>query len=238
MPFQPVDTQRLYQQVADQIGELIRAKEFPAGHRLPAERDLAKVLGVSRPVVREAMIALEIAGLVEVRTGSGTYVKPPAGNGSTPLPSKLDDAGPSPFDIISARILLEGEVAAVAAKEASEADLADIAEIHQAMVQQVKDNVPYFGADRQFHERIAYSTHNTVLPTLVAGLWDSQHGEVFSRLSQRRGLHQNRPATLAAHAGVLEALRQRNAKGAREAMHTHLRQVMEVLMREDEEDQS
>ena len=75
MPFQPVDSRRLYEQVADQIGGLVRRGEFVAGQRLPAERDLAKMLGVSRPVVREAMIALEIAGLIEVRTGSGAFVK-------------------------------------------------------------------------------------------------------------------------------------------------------------------
>src|ERR1700722_6499013 len=75
MPFEPVGHRRLYEQVADQIGALIGKGEFLAGQRLPAERDLAKMLGVSRPVVREAMIALEIAGLLEVHTGSGTFVK-------------------------------------------------------------------------------------------------------------------------------------------------------------------
>ena len=75
MPIQPIDSRRLYEQVADQIGALIRSGEFRPGQRLPAERDLAKSLSVSRPVVREAMIALEIAGLVEVRTGSGAYVR-------------------------------------------------------------------------------------------------------------------------------------------------------------------
>ena len=75
MPFQPIDSQRLYQKVADQIGELIRSGEFKPGHRLPPERDLSKQLGVSRPVVREAMIALELAGLIEVRTGAGTFVR-------------------------------------------------------------------------------------------------------------------------------------------------------------------
>ena len=68
MPIQTVESQRLYQQVAGQLGELIRQGEFLPGDRLPPERDLARQLGVSRPTVREAMIALEIAGLVEVRT--------------------------------------------------------------------------------------------------------------------------------------------------------------------------
>ena len=75
MPLQTVAPQRLYQQIADQLRTLITAGEFTAGSRLPAERDLAKQLGVSRPSVREALIALEVEGWVEVRTGSGVYVQ-------------------------------------------------------------------------------------------------------------------------------------------------------------------
>ena len=77
MPFQSIEPRRLYRQIADQIRELIRAGEFVAGARLPPERDLAKQLGVSRPSVREALIALEVEGLVEVRIGSGIYVLGP-----------------------------------------------------------------------------------------------------------------------------------------------------------------
>jgi DNA-binding FadR family transcriptional regulator len=75
VPFQAVAAQRLYEQVAEQISALIAAGEFRPGDRLPPERDLARQLRVSRPVIREAMIALELAGSVEVRTGAGTYVR-------------------------------------------------------------------------------------------------------------------------------------------------------------------
>src|SRR5215207_7527964 len=74
MPLQTVEPQRLYRQIAEQLRSLIGAGEFQPGSRLPAERDLAKQLGVSRPSVREALIALEVEGWVEVRTGSGVYV--------------------------------------------------------------------------------------------------------------------------------------------------------------------
>src|SRR3546814_16563839 len=75
MPFQPIEPRRLYRQIADQLRVLIQAGEFPVGARLPPERDLALKLGVSRPSVREALIALEVEGLVEVRMGSGIYVR-------------------------------------------------------------------------------------------------------------------------------------------------------------------
>ena len=83
MPFQSIEPRRLYRQIADQIREHIRAVEFPAGSRLPPERDLARQLGVSRPSVREALIALEVEGLVEVRIGSGIYVRRSAGSPTT-----------------------------------------------------------------------------------------------------------------------------------------------------------
>src|SRR5882672_9967450 len=82
MPFQAVATQRLYEQVAGQVTDLVARGEFKPGDRLPPERDLAKLLGVSRPTVREAMIALEIAGLVEVRVGAGAFVTDKAKNGT------------------------------------------------------------------------------------------------------------------------------------------------------------
>src|SRR3954452_5959063 len=113
MPLQAIETQQLYQQAAEQIGDLIRRREIGAGQRLPAERDLARQLGVSRPVVREAMIALEIAGLIEVRSGAGIFVKEPKPDGGG-LPAS-SDVGPSPFDLIAARKLLESEIAFVAA---------------------------------------------------------------------------------------------------------------------------
>ncbi|RFQ16905.1 FadR family transcriptional regulator, partial [Pseudomonas sp. ATCC 13867] len=77
MPLQVVDNKRLYRQIADQLRALIESGEFPPGSRLPAERDLAKQLGVSRASVREALIALEVIGLVDVRVGNGVIVCEP-----------------------------------------------------------------------------------------------------------------------------------------------------------------
>ena len=80
MPFQSIEPRRLYRQIAEQIRGLIRSGEYLPGARLPPERDLAKQLGVSRPSVREALIALEVEGLVEVRIGSGIYVQRAGGS--------------------------------------------------------------------------------------------------------------------------------------------------------------
>src|SRR5512132_3751185 len=98
MPLQAVDSRRLYRQIADQIAALIDRGEYGAGERLPPERDLAKQLGVSRPSVREALIALEVEGYVEVRVGSGVYVV-----GNVPRASASMPADSGPFELIRAR---------------------------------------------------------------------------------------------------------------------------------------
>ena len=115
MALDPIVSRRLYQQVAERIKQQIQAGSISAGDRLPAEKDLALQLGVSRPMVREALIALEIAGLVEIRTGSGTYIRD---RGKLLFP--MVDAGPGPFELLHARLLIEGEVAAEAAIRATD----------------------------------------------------------------------------------------------------------------------
>src|SRR4051812_25712911 len=126
MPFQSIEPRRLYRQIAEQIRALIRAGEYQPGGRLPPERDLARQLGVSRPTVREALIALEVEGLVEVRVGSGIYVRPPNGaNGH----AKANGHGAhlpgewGPLELMRARELVEGEVAALAARHARKAQI-------------------------------------------------------------------------------------------------------------------
>jgi DNA-binding FadR family transcriptional regulator len=112
MPLQTVEPKRLYQQIAGQLRVLMGSGEFPAGSRLPAERDLARQLGVSRPSVREALIALEVEGWVEVRTGSGVYVLDRANRsrGTQIAPTEW-----GPLELIRARRVVEGEIAALAA---------------------------------------------------------------------------------------------------------------------------
>lgn len=227
MPFQPIVSQRLYQQVAHQIGDLIRRGEFVAGQRLPPERDLARLLGASRPVVREALVALEIAGLVEVRGGSGSYVKELG-----EFVGEGPDAGPSPFELVSARMLIEGETAFVAASEATESDLRGIVETLDTMRAQMVAGEPTFETDRLFHARIAAATRNTVLPPIVVGLWDGQFAPMFEALSHRTRLQENQRATLRDHGRIVDALLRHDGPGAREAMRAHLAEVMRVLMRD------
>src|SRR5512142_3349492 len=122
MPLQAVDSRRLYRQIADQITALIEGGEYAAGARLPPERDLARQLGVSRPSVREALIALEVEGLVDVRIGSGIYV---LGGGDGSAAAEVQ-AAMGPFELLRARWVIESECAALAARHAKRAQLAAI----------------------------------------------------------------------------------------------------------------
>src|SRR6187431_3642856 len=131
MPFQSIEPRRLYRQIADQIRGLIRSGEFPAGARLPPERDLAKQLRVSRPSVREALIALEVEGLVEVRVGSGIYVRSHGSANGVAHAGITQQSGP--FELIGARRAIEGEIAALAAKEGKRAQIAAIGDALEQM---------------------------------------------------------------------------------------------------------
>lgn len=234
MPIQLVETQRLYQQVADQIGGLIRAGEFGSGMRLPPERELARQLGVSRPVVREAMIALEISGLVEVRGGAGAFVRAPRagpdGEGGRAGPS---DPGPSPFDLISARRMLEGEIAFAAAAVATGADIAALGQAIEQMRADIAAGKDSREADRAFHVGIAGITGNAVLVGLVDGMWDHMRAPMFDALGRHTGLRGRDRMTIADHQAVVDALARADAAGARAAMREHLAHVEQILLHEE-----
>jgi GntR family transcriptional regulator, transcriptional repressor for pyruvate dehydrogenase complex len=220
MPIQSIEPRRLYRQIADQIRTLIRSKEFPAGTRLPPERDLARQLGVSRPSVREALIALEVEGLVEVRIGSGIYVLGPRSDGEpgSPVQSAL-----GPFELLRARWLIESECAAWAAKAAKRPQIGAIEDALQQM-QSVKDKEkrqPLAG-DRLFHLRIAEATGNGALVLVVKMLWEERMGPLFTRLEHHYDNPRLWTSAIAEHRLVLDAIVRHDAAGARAAMQHHL----------------
>jgi DNA-binding FadR family transcriptional regulator len=217
MPLQAVENRRLYRQIADQIAALIDRGEYSAGQRLPPERDLAKQLGVSRPSVREALIALEVEGYVEVRVGSGVYVvgKQPAAAAKLPA-----DSGP--FELISARSLIEGECAALAAKSATRAQIRAMEEALDEMEAARDKGIMPLGADRLFHLRIAEATGNSALALAVQTLWDQRTGPLFLRLEH----HFDTPAlwtvAIREHRDIVAAIARHDAAGARAAMRRHM----------------
>lgn len=224
MPLQTVEPQRLYRQIAGQLRALITSGEFTPGSRLPAERDLAKQLGVSRPSVREALIALEVEGWVEVRTGSGVYVQDRSAASTVQRGQQVEIAASEwgPLELIRARRVVEGEIAAIAAAQARRKD---IAAMRQALADMVRDadagTLPIEG-DRAFHSAIVHSTGNIVLIETVHTFWDSRRGPLFERLGDYFETVASWRSAIAEHTAILDAIAAHDAAGARAAMHAHM----------------
>lgn len=222
MPLQQIEPRRLYRQIADQLRRLIEGGEFPVGSRLPPERDLAAQLGVSRPSVREALIALEVEGLVEVRMGSGIYAcaADPAPL-ATPAGSVVAEP---PLDVIRARQTIEGEMAANAARQCTPA-LLDALAASVAMMEEeaAGGNIPVRG-DRLFHLRITEVSENAVLSRLVAELFDERHNPLFAQFGSHFENAESWSAAIAEHRSVIAAIASGSPDAARAAMCDHLEQ--------------
>lgn len=222
MPLQPIETRRLYRQIADQVAGLIARGEFPPGSRLPTERALAQLLGVSRPSVREGLIALEVEGLVDVRVGSGIYVR--RARGQAPAADVLGDS-PGPFELIRARHTVESEVAELAARAARDDEIAGIAEAVRMMKSDLHGGEDYETGDRLFHVRIAEATHNGVLVSIVNLLWDLRDSPVYARLLRHTVTDGVRARSIADHERILKALSARDPAAAKRQMQKHLDRV-------------
>lgn len=216
---------RLYRVVAERIHDLIRSENIGAGERLPSERDLATKLSVSRASLREALLALELGGVIEVRGGSGVYVCEQA----KPEPD-VPEVGPGPFEVLSARRLIESEVAAIAARVATDSA---IDEILKAVLEMEKHHANYSSneqADRNFHMAIARATGNSALVGTVEYLWN-QRGRLWNKLKEHFQTEELRQETLGDHRKILAAIASHDPAEARRAMRSHLERVTRTFSR-------
>lgn len=219
MPIEAIEPQRLYRQISDQLRKLIVDGEFQVGSRLPSERDLALQLGVSRPSLREALIALEVEGHIEVHMGSGIYVRRPSTLGESEIDLSTEEG---PLELIRAREMIEGEVAQAAATNASEAQIEAIEQAFQAMIDDTEGGINPLQADRLFHIRVAEATGNSVLVGLVTQLFDARLGPLFKRLHSHFDSKVVWLEAIDEHARVMQALRARDPVAARAAMRRHM----------------
>jgi DNA-binding FadR family transcriptional regulator len=221
------EPRRLYEQIAQQLASAISSGEYGVGQRLPSERELAQKFSVSRPTVREAIIALELDELVEVRTGSGVYVtnrEPPTGQAG------VKDIGP--FELLEARRAIEGEACALAATRMDEAQIAQLSELIAEMrnENQHDDVVMSEDADRRFHELIASSTQNSGMVAAVQMLWDARMRSPQNRSMSRKVRARGVKPRIDEHTAIVRALKRRDPDAARAAMREHLSRVMEELL--------
>jgi DNA-binding FadR family transcriptional regulator len=222
MPLQTVEPQRLYRQIAEQLRTLISQGEFTVGARLPAERDLARQLGVSRPSVREALIALEVEGWVEVRTGSGVYVLDRSTRGKQAPLVQVAANEWGPLELIRARRVVEGETAAMAAMQAKRKDIDAMRKAIETMTNDADRGVMPLEGDRAFHTTIVQASGNVVLVETVQTFWDSRRGPLFVRLGGHFETVQSWRAAIHEHGAILEAIHAHDSAAARTAMHEHM----------------
>jgi DNA-binding FadR family transcriptional regulator len=176
MPLRTASTARLSSTVVEQFEGLIESGEWPVGSRIPPEQHLVEQLGVGRSTVREAVRALEHAGLLEPRRGDGTYVRAQHGLSAALMRrTKVANA----VEVLEVRDSIERHAARAAATRRTRADLEQIttalAERHAA--RERGDEEAFLAADKEFHTAIIAATHNSVLLELWEGLGHSPHRE-------------------------------------------------------------
>ncbi|WP_338492931.1 FadR/GntR family transcriptional regulator [Erwinia aphidicola] len=225
MDLPTLKVERLYRQISNLLINCIKQGQFPAGAILPPERELAKQLGVSRSSIREALIALEITGWVEIRTGNGVYVM-------NPLPQSESAPAEEEFSLkalIQARQVYEAMTAELAARNGSDDQRAELQELTQDLIQLHVNDDKFLREDKRFHLLIAEMTGNEVLRDMMEYLWNKRKSSRFVRLESHyaesdfpREMNQD-------HADIAAAIIARDAPQARACMERHLQHVYDRL---------
>jgi DNA-binding FadR family transcriptional regulator len=224
VPLEAVEARRLYRQVADQLRALIDSGEYAVGSRLPTERDIAEQLKVSRPTVREALIALEVEGRVRIRVGSGIYVAEPPSLASL-LPASAIIEGP--FELLRAREFIEGAIAEQAARVAKPEDIARIDASLLAMANTQHPGDASMVHDRAFHVAVAGSLDNAVLVRVVGELFDQRLNPYFAKLAHYFENPESWRAAVVEHQAIRDAIVARDPEAARVTMRQHLARSQE-----------
>lgn len=215
-------SKRLFQSVAEKISALIDSGAFPPGTRLPGERELAERLGVSRVTIREAEIALQAIGRLEIKTGSGVYVS----EKRPELPASLPNA--SAFEVTEARLLVESETAALAAHNITDAAIERLAELIETMRSGHEEAANE--ADEEFHRTIAASSNNAAMVHTVKALWQMRENIPEVKATYEAVCVHDAASRTAEHEAIFFALRDRDPSAARNAMREHFHRLIEAML--------
>lgn len=229
MAFTSVKRQKAYIQIALQITDSIRKGEFTLGERLPSAKELEVKFGVSRATVREALSALELAGVVEIRSGQGAFV--------VNLPTDQEegsrfelDQGESAAEVLEVRLILEPEAARFAAQRATEEDIQMLERSVDVLRAVVAEGRPAVAGDIQCHVALAKASGNSVMYDIMRGvaeylgqaLWRSLRERAWARGDLGR-------IYLEHHEAILKAIRNRDGDAAARSIREHLMHVQQDL---------
>ncbi|MBJ3815352.1 transcriptional regulator ExuR [Shimwellia pseudoproteus] len=228
------ESRRLYQQLAAELKDRIEAGSYPVGEKLPAERFIAEEKNVSRTVVREAIIMLEVEGYVEVRKGSGIHVISNIAKHHQPDNNAMEFANYGPFELLQARQLIESNIAEFAATQVTKQDIMKLLEIQdKARHEECFRDSEW---DLQFHVQVALATQNTALAAIVEKMrtqrahnpyWKKLHEHIDERTVDH---------WCEDHDQILKALIRKDPHGAKLAMWQHLENTKIMLFNETTDD--
>lgn len=224
--------QRIYKDVMKHMQTMIRSGAFPVGGRLPPERELAERFDVSRPTIREAIIALEALEYVEVKPGSGVYVteKQALNGGSW--------ENISAYELTESRAMIEGETAALAAKFITDEELVALEAALQMMADEnTQGDISSGDADRHFHHLIAKATRNGMMESFIVQMWKVRDEAPHIARAYNAICEQNGQQRIAEHQEIFDALKARDADAARTAMHHHFARILNRLITTMEREQ-
>ncbi len=217
-PLEPIRRAPLYEQAADKLRTLIDAKHLAPGDRLPAERDLAARLGVSRSSIRQALTMLRVMGLLEIRHGTGIYLLRPVRDVIPPIAVESVGADPVLPAVSEVREVLESHAARMAARHRTAVDLATMAHAIAEMETEIGRGEPGLEGDRRFHRAVIAAARNPVLADLMLDLQPTV--DLVSKGSLERAGQP--PRSLATHRLIFEAVTRQDEEEAASLMHDHL----------------
>ena len=219
----PIQSERLYERIVSQIEQRIESGDLKVGDQLPSERELAEQFAVSRTAVREAVKALRQKGLVEIRPGRGTFITNEASDTIRSSLGMLIKMGATKGsgNLVEVREILEPEIAALAATRITDEYISAMQEAVNTMDTALENADLFIEADLDFHLALAEGTQNPIIPILMDSIIDLLR-EQRKRISLIKGGLQRGQVH---HKKILDAVTQRNAQAARQAMQDHLKQV-------------
>jgi GntR family transcriptional regulator, transcriptional repressor for pyruvate dehydrogenase complex len=228
----PLDVKKRYVLVMNQILDLIKRGVYREGDILPPERVIASRMGISRPSVREAYSALEIAGILESRVGSGTYVK----SASPGLLMRreirtISAREESPYEIFEVRKILEMEAVALAARHAEDRDVAALKGILGEMKGEIRRGASYtLGTDALFHLKIAEMSRNSMLLNVLRYVLDYSKERLWKLMRARLiTLPGHKEKDIAFHAAIVRSIELKDGVRARSLMNRHFTQLQKEL---------
>ncbi len=228
--FKQIRPKKISEEIVEQIRELISKGELKPGQRIPSERDLATLLGVSRPSVREAIMVLEAMGLLESRQGGGTFVRSLTETElASPLTSMVEKNPRLLRSLAEVRMGLESWSAYLAASRATDEEIEELGRYYKEMERQAASGGWDADVDAQFHYAITTATHNTLQLHVLNTIHGLFHTTIQVALTEFYRKEHYLDRLLAQHREIYQAIANRDPETARQKMLDHLAMVEEKM---------